>query len=141
MADIDSTVRALADRAAIHDVVLRYARGVDRRDLALVASCFIPGAAYDGGLGQGTIETVLDALRQRLERYESTMHVIGNQLVELLGDHASSETYAVAYHRFTLDNVPKLFTVGVRYLDDIVRQEEGWLIARRSVKTEWQRTE
>ena len=36
------TVETLLDRAAIRDVLLRYARGVDRRDLAMVRACFMP---------------------------------------------------------------------------------------------------
>jgi 3-phenylpropionate/cinnamic acid dioxygenase small subunit len=133
-------VRELLDRAAIRDVLLRYARGVDRRDLDLVASCFVPGAEYDGALGHGTVETALTALRKSLERYQSTMHFMGNQLIEVAGDTASSETYAVAYHRLLPgEGEPALFVVGVRYLDDLVRAGDGWRISRRTVKMEWQK--
>jgi 3-phenylpropionate/cinnamic acid dioxygenase small subunit len=137
----DEAVRELLDRAAIRDVLLRYARGVDRRDLDLVASCFVPGAEYDGALGQGTIETALMALRRSLERYQSTMHFMGNQLIEVAGDTASSETYAVAYHRLKGDGEPALFVVGVRYLDDFARAGDGWRIRRRVVKMEWKKTD
>ena len=129
-------LQELLDRAAIHDVLLRYARSVDRRDLDLVASCFVPGAAYDGALGQGTVETALARLRDTLPRYASTMHFIGNHLIDLNGDSASSETYAVAYHQPIGDKEP-LLVVGVRYLDDFTRTNDGWRICRRVVKTEW----
>ncbi len=138
---IDETVRQLADRAAIQDVLLRYARGVDRRDLDLVSSCFLPDASYEGALASGTIRDALARLRERMARYEATMHFIGNQLVEVQGDTASSETYAVAYHRLAEEGIAKLFTVGVRYLDELVRGGDGWRIRRRVVKREWQRTE
>src|SRR5262249_53547003 len=115
---MSAALQELVDRSAIHDVLLRYARGVDRRDLDLVASCFVPGAAYDGALGQGSVETALAALRETLPRYGSTMHFMGNQLIEVNGDTASSETYAVAYHRSHTEGEP-LLVVGVRYLDDL----------------------
>jgi len=138
---IDQTVRQLADRAAIQDLMLRYARGVDRKDLDLVASCFTAGASYEGALATGTITDALARLRDRMARYERTMHVVGNQLIELNGDTASSETYAVAYHRLTEDGTAKLLTVGVRYLDDLARDGEQWRIRRRVVHTDWRRTD
>jgi len=137
----DEALRELLDRAAIHDVMLRYARGVDRRDLDLVAACFLQDASYEGALASGTIAEALVRLRERMTRYDSTMHFIGNQLVELDGDTANSETYAVAYHRLTGDSRGKLFTVGVRYLDELIRDANGWRIRARVVKMEWQRSE
>jgi len=138
---ISAPLRELLDRAAIRDVLLRYARGVDRRDLHLVAACFMANAAYEGALGNGTVETALAALPQRLQRYERTMHFMGNQLIEVHGDAATSETYAIAYHQLTTDGAPKLLTVGIRYLDDLVRHDGTWRICRRVVQREWERTE
>ena len=137
----DEAVRELADRAAIQDVLLRYARGVDRRDLDLVASCFMPDASYEGALARGTIADALARLGDRLARYDGTMHFVGNQLIEIRGDTASSETYVVAYHRLANEGAARLFTVGVRYLDELVRDGEQWRIRRRIVRTDWQRTE
>jgi len=141
MEPIDAAIRDLLDRAAIHDVLLRYARGVDRKDLDLVAACFTPDAAYEGALAHGTIAEALARLRDSMARYDSTMHFIGNQLIEIDGETANSETYAVAYHRLAEAGVAKLFTVGVRYLDELARNSDGWRIRRRAVKMEWQRIE
>jgi ketosteroid isomerase-like protein len=134
----DDAVQALADRAAIHDVLLRYARGVDRRDLAAVAACFTPDARYEGSLARGTIEQALAGLRVAIDRYTSTFHLIGNQLIELHGDAASSETYALAHH--TLPDGSRR-VVAVRYVDDFVRRPTGWLIARRVAHREWERVD
>lgn len=136
----DALLRELLDRTAIQDVLLRYARGVDRRDLDLVASCFTPDATYEGALARGTIADALARLRDRMARYDSTMHFIGNQLIEIRGDLANSETYAIAYHRLTEAGEVKLFTVGVRYLDELTRDAGVWRIRRRVVKTEWRTT-
>lgn len=137
----DEAIRQLADRAAIQDVMLRYAHGVDRKDLDLVASCFTSDASYEGALAHGTIADALARLCDAMARYDSTMHLVGNQLVEINGDTACSETYAVAYHRLTDGAESRLFTVGVRYLDDLIREGERWCIQRRVVCTDWQRTE
>ncbi|HUI28082.1 MAG TPA: nuclear transport factor 2 family protein [Candidatus Kryptonia bacterium] len=132
--------RELSDRAAIHDILLSYAAGVDRRDLARVASLFVAGAPYEGALGVGTIETALAGLASRWGRYDQTLHWIAHQLIEVAGDRACSETYAVAYHLLK-QAPPANFVVGVRYLDELARRGNGWLISRRVVTSEWQHHE
>jgi hypothetical protein len=135
---MDEALQHLLDREAIRDVLLRYASGVDRKDLALVTSCFLPGAPYEGALGIGTARTAIESLRERLQRYESTLHVIANQLIEIAGDRASSETYAIAFHVLR-EPAAQMLTVAVRYLDELSRQNGEWKIARRRVTTEWTR--
>lgn len=135
----DARLRDMLDRMEIRELLLRYAHAVDRRDLTMVASCFTPDARYEGSLGNGTIEAALTALRERMARYESTMHLIGNQFIELRGDEASSETYTVAYHRFAGSDGPSVLSVAVRYLDQVVRHDGVWRICSRVVQPEWQR--
>jgi len=130
------TLQDLIDRAAIHDVLLRYARGVDRRDLTVVAACFTPDAAYQGALGAGTIAEALARLGEAMARYTSTLHVIGNQTIELEGDAAHSETYCLAHHVLADGRHRE---VAVRYLDDLVRDRDTWRIRRRVVAREWER--
>jgi SnoaL-like domain len=130
-------LRELRDRSDIRDVVLRYARGVDRRDLELVAACFTPDAAYQGTLSSTSIGDALRSLARSLERYESTFHFLGNQLVELRGDEADCETYAVAYHRARAGTGGGDLTVAVRYLDQLVRVGSAWRIRGRRAETVW----
>lgn len=134
----DAALRRLLDRAAIQDVLLRYARGVDRRDIDLVASCFTPDAAYDGALARGTIADALAALRVAVTRYTSTLHVLANQLIEIDGDTARSETYALAHHCLP-DGALRI--VALRYLDELVRHDDGWRICRRTAQREWERVD
>lgn len=136
---VDPVLQELRDRAAIHDLLMRYARGVDRRDLDLVAACFAPEARYEGALGVGGIDLALAALRVRMQRYRTTMHLLANQLIELAGDRAHCETYALVYHRLVDDAEVEDFVVGVRYLDDVARHGDGWWIVHRTAVLEWQR--
>jgi uncharacterized protein (TIGR02246 family) len=131
-----SALAALADREAIRALLDRYAIAVDRKDLAMVAGCFTEDCAYDGALGQGTIADALRTLASAFGRYERTLHVTGTQLVELAGDRANAETYCVAYH--VLPGGAQ-HTVGVRYLDALLRTDDGWRIRARVVRTEWTR--
>jgi 3-phenylpropionate/cinnamic acid dioxygenase small subunit len=131
------TIQTLLDRAAIRDVLLHYARGVDRRDLALVRACFTPDCTYEGTLARGTIADALASLAERLDRYAGTMHLMGNQLIAVDGDTATSETSCVAYHRLADGGAD--FVTGVRYLDDFVRDGDDWRIHRRAVRLDWHR--
>ena len=133
-------IQALLDRAHIRDVILRYARGIDRRDWDLVAACFVPGAIADYlFVPAAPIEAVIPAIRDALARFATTMHTMGNQLIELNGDRADSETYAVCYHRIEAAE-PQLFTVGMKYLDTLARRSDGWRISQRRITFEWQST-
>lgn len=136
---MEDALRALADRAAIQDVLVRYARGVDRKDLALVASCFTPDAAYEGSLGHGRITEALAALGAAVERYARTLHFIGNQVIEVAGDAAASETYCLAWHELAPAHGGAEVLVAVRYLDDLARVDGTWLIGARVARAEWRR--
>jgi hypothetical protein len=73
-----------------------------------------------------------------LARFEGTMHVVANQLVELDDDAARSETYGVAYHwGDPPDDHRRNFTTGFRYVDRFERRDGEWRIARRVAVREW----
>ena len=69
------------------------------------------------------------------------MHVVANQLVELDGDAAPSETYGVAYHwGEPPDDRRRNFTTGFRYVDRFERRGGEWRIATRVAVREWTHT-
>jgi ketosteroid isomerase-like protein len=129
------TLRDLQDRAAIHDLVMRYARAVDRRDFPGVAACFTPDAAYEGQLSRAGVADALARLEAGLARWDVTQHLMANQLIELQGDAASCETYALAAHVRGEGATRHELTVAVVYHDDLVRRGDGWLIAKRVART------
>ena len=49
LASLAATVRALADRQAILDCIMREARGRDRQDVDLTASCWWPDGIDEHG--------------------------------------------------------------------------------------------
>ncbi len=132
------TDEEIDDPAAIREVLLRYARGVDARDFALVASCFTPDAGYRGALASGTIADALAALPDRMRRYTGTRHAITGQSVEVEGNRAHSSADCTAQHWLPGGGCR---TIGVRYRDELVRGPDGWRIVRRDVETLWTRGE
>ena len=138
---VEPEVQALLDRQAIHDVVVRYCRGIDRLDLELVRGCYHPDATDDHGSFLGTRDEYVEWVGGVLMRYTGTMHVVANHLVELDGDVARSETYGVAYHHGDPpDDHRRNFTTGFRYVDRFERRDREWRIATRVAVREWTHT-
>jgi hypothetical protein len=138
--DATQMVQELWDRDHIREVPVSYARGVDRRDWALVRSCFTDDCFVDGSRASAPIDEYLADLRPGVERFPTTMHFMGNQIVGVDGDEGHVETYAVAYHWAAAQagaDDPANLVVGVRYQDSVVRTGGGWLIARRHVDPDW----
>jgi hypothetical protein len=123
----------LADQQDIRDVVYRYCRGIDRRDFDLVRSCYHSGATDDHGDFRGTIDEFIPYVQDRLQRFECTMHFVGNVLVEVADDAARCESYTVAYHRVPPSRTKpeRDFVVNLRYVDDFERRDGEWRIATR----------
>jgi ketosteroid isomerase-like protein len=126
------------DGRAIRELLLRYAHGIDARDLAAVASCFAPDAAYHGALAVGTFADALAALPAAMARYAATRHTITLHDAQVTGDTARSTAECTARHWMPTGGCR---VVAVRYRDQLARAPEGWRITRRDVDTLWSRDE
>ena len=136
------TVEDLLAKQEIEDVIYKYARGIDRLDLDLVRACYHPDAYDDHGNLKGTVDEFIDGVRDFLPQYAVTQHFMGNMLIEVDGERARAETYAVAYHRKELsDGSGKDDVFGIRYVDRFERRNGEWKIAHRVVATEWRRVD
>ena len=139
----------LADIIAIEQNLYRYARGVDRKDWAMVRSAYHPGAWDNHGNYQGDIEGFIASLEKRHATIVQSLHLISNVMVEFDGpDSALVESYFTAYQRLgpeagaaraayvreplgeadCVDNE----VVG-RYLDHVTRRDGRWRIQHRDV--------
>jgi hypothetical protein len=132
---------SLLARDAISSVLHRYCRGIDRLDLESVRDCYWPDATDSHGGFAGTRDEFVAWVTELLARFASTMHFVGNVSIEVAGDAAVAETYAIAFHR-SRDPRPSLnLLVGVRYVDRFERRGGEWRIAKRVCVTEWSRVD
>jgi hypothetical protein len=139
MASIN-TLDDLISRQQIADVIYQYARGIDRLDFDLVRSCYHADAYDDHGSFKGSVEEFITAAQSFLPKWTITQHFMGNMLIELEGDKARAETYAVAYHRREdAEGNGKDDVMGIRYVDRFERRLGEWKIAHRVVATDWRR--
>jgi hypothetical protein len=136
----------LAERE-IRNVVMRYCRGIDRMDRDLVRSCYHDDAADSHGQFEGDADAFVEWVWRLLDRYDMTMHFIGNVLVEFDGtpdhvpDEARCESYGIAFHRTAAGGADANLTTGFRYVDRFTKRGGEWRIQRRVAVTEWVRAD
>jgi len=153
----------LLAKQEIYEVVVRYARAIDRLDEALLQSVFHPGSThnhfYEGPSCEpdraATDTDPGDFVRfaiPLLSTYVRTHHQLGNNLIELTSDTtALVETYFTAFHRMRAAGDPMAgpdafdtemdFYVAGRYLDKFECREGQWKIIHRTGMTDWMRLE
>jgi hypothetical protein len=116
----------------------RYARAADTRDMDELAALFHPEATIDGARGVLGVADWLDTMRGP-KPYPVSMHVLGDPLIELTGDTAHLDTYAVVYQIGDTNAGQADLTLGMRYVDDAVRHDGRWVIHHRVARSLWMR--
>ena len=140
--ELKNAVQELKDRAEIHDVMVRFCRGVDRYDHALALSAYHDDATDNHGSFDGSAKEFTSwVIALELEQFVWTSHYITNHYSEINGDQANAETYVQVIMRFRRDG--KLFDVVAcgRYLDKLARRNGEWRISKRVVVGDWDRIE
>ncbi|HUD31373.1 MAG TPA: nuclear transport factor 2 family protein [Novosphingobium sp.] len=134
----DARMAEFLDKAELRDLVNRYARAVDRRDMDLLRACYHPDAVDNHGtLFSGTIDAYIDWQPQIMAGFENSAHYIVNAVFALDGDEAQGEVYFFGMHR-VMDPEPRHDYVGGRYLDHYRRGDDGrWRFARRDLVWDW----
>lgn len=121
---------------AVHEVIVRYASGIDRRDWDLFRSCFTPDCAVDyGEIGVWSgVEEIIAYMIDVHANCGYTLHRISNVAVETLGDGVSARSYVDAVIMGP-DNRDGVRAMGF-YADYLVHTDHaGWRIAQRKFTT------
>jgi hypothetical protein len=140
----DSVLEHLATERAIRTVLLRYCRGIDRMDRELVRACYHDDAIDEHGSFRGSADEYVEWAFRLLGRYRSTMHFLGNMLIEPHDsdrDRAAAESYGIAFHRSDDPDPRRNLIIGFRYIDRFERRAGDWRIAKRVCTTEWVQTD
>lgn len=127
-------VDRLASTEEIKQVAYRYARGVDRLDVACMRSAYHPDAIDDhgpyGGNAHEFCETIIS---HSAAASVATVHGILNHTIEFDDtDHARGEVYNISYRLRPSDGDPEYLDIAWgRYLDRYERRDGTWAIAHR----------
>jgi hypothetical protein len=140
--DAAAQVQVLIDRAAIHDLHMRYFNGADcaRRDV--VRDCFTPDvvAQYEG---RPSVRGV-DALVAQIALFDSlasgvcriSTHFTGNVQYKRL-DAGAAETEINAFAFLVQSDEDVVSMRSLRYLDSLRRVEGQWRISARLHTLDW----
>ena len=134
-------IRELMAHRDIVATLYRLARGLDRRDKALLSSCFHEGATDDHALFKGDAKEFVDWVLDTLKNYERTQHFITNISVVFDGNKASTECYFYAHHVMPSEGGNKDVIAAGRYLDRFENRDGAWKIIHRKAVYDWSRVE
>jgi len=132
----------IADRMAVQDVMLRYAAGVDDRDMELYRSCFAAEVEV-AGFGPQTYrgrDNWIDYVRDALQQYGPTQHMLGPTLATIDGDQAQCRTDVQALH-YLREPEGASFTLWATYLTNMRRISGTWQIVRHELVSRGSRTD
>lgn len=139
---LEARLRELLDKQEIHEVMLRYCRGVDRCDAQLIADCFHADAVDDHGDWVARAPDVPEHILKLVRKTPfASMHFLGNQLIEIEGDTAWSESYFQASREFERDGKRYNRVRAGRYVDRFERRNGRWKIAERVLTDDWNRVD
>jgi hypothetical protein len=132
-----SEPQTLLDRQALADVMSHYASAIDERDVDRYRGLFTPEVEIVGFAREPIhgVDAWIEFVLKTLDRFESTQHMLGPQLVTQSGDRADCRTDLRAVH---LNKEPKgtIFTLWGTYLTRMVRSPAalaGWQIERHEL--------
>lgn len=131
----EPSLRALADRLEITDLLTRYATALDGGDWDGARSVFAAGAvldytAFDGPRGEPA--EVMAWVADALSGFDMSQHLLGNVQVVLDGDEATASCYVFnPMGQRGADGSLSLFYVGGTYHDRLRRTPDGWRITER----------
>ena len=140
---LEARLRMLADKDEIRDLLLRYCRGVDRGDEAMIAACYHAGGIDDHGDFVVAAEDVAPLFVKLAARSPlGGMHFIGNVLIEVEGQVAFAESYFMAIKDIERPTGTRHLRVrSGRYVDRLERRDGRWGIVERVLADEWNKVE
>jgi hypothetical protein len=138
-------------REQIRDRLHLYCKGIDRKDYALVRSCFADDHYHEHGAFKGSPDEFVSAIQVLLGKIPATHHSISNVHISFSedGKRATTEASFVAYHLLEAGHedgfpVPTHgkatdWIVAGRYLDEMELRDGTWLIVKRLGVHDWER--
>jgi hypothetical protein len=121
----------LAERA-IYRQLIGFSRAMDERDWPTLTELVCEDIKADVGVGETAgSEAFLAVMRSFLDDCGVTQHLLGNVLIEVTGDCASSRAYVSDMHLGVGAKAELTFRTLGDYHDEWVCRQGIWLMSRR----------
>ncbi|PEQ11417.1 hypothetical protein B2G71_17150 [Novosphingobium sp. PC22D] len=133
----------LARRAALTDLQLDYAFGIDSRDWARYRSVFTDIVDMDFSSWHGGTALRIPAdewvaqVRDRQSGFDGTQHLLSNHRFAFDDAGATGTAYVVARHYLNVDGEPHVQAIGGYYFHRFVSAADGWKIAACTLNFLW----
>jgi hypothetical protein len=129
-------LQLLCDERDVERALNLFARAMDDRDWFVMGEILAENAQGDFGAGplQGSA-AIIEVIRGYLDRCGPTQHLLGNVVIDVMGDIATSRAYIRDVHlNSTADPSTRFYTIG-DYHDTWQRRVDGsWCLTKR-IKT------
>jgi hypothetical protein len=136
------SLQEISDRFEIHDLIVEYCHVIDKCDIdrlddIFTADAFIDYSAVGGEKGDlGSIKAFLKAV---LPMFKNTQHLISNYQIKVAGDRATGRIMCFNPMEFDDEKSGNPVTcLGLWYVDEYVRTEQGWRIKSRVEEKSYQ---
>lgn len=137
--DTDKLAEFMA-RQEILMVLARYARGVDRADGELLASCYHDDAIEEHGTTySGPAADYIAGAVERIKLMGPMAHYLTSTHIEFDGDTAWAESYVLTFARLAGEDGDTDTLTGGRLCDRFERRNGDWRIAHRRMTFDWNR--
>jgi len=132
---MDARLAIMVDKFEIQELLTAYAHAIDNWDFDALDHIFTGDAQIDysatGGISGG-LDQIKPFLESTLPMFKASQYFVTNPLINLDGDTATSR--CLLLNPMTMEREGGLHTlfIGAWYIDELVRGEGGWRIAKRA---------
>ena len=147
----DQLIVRIADRLAVEDLIVRYAKARDTTDPDLYGEIFVSDASIHTGSGKllsKNLQAILDKVATDQIRfnpdkqsgatsYAVMRHLVTNVDITLSGDTARSDYYVTTLAQNEAEKLPEIISVA-RNEDDYVKRDGRWWIIRSTLNFGWE---
>ena len=135
-------IEDIAAKFEIQQLVYKYCRAIDRRDMSLLATLYAENSTDEhGGMFTGSGAEYVEWVGKALENVEHTSHQVFNHLIELDpndSNYAEGEVYTFNVHIVTGENGEQVnLSTGSRYLDKYIKTDQGWQFLHRKTVADY----
>ncbi|MEL7480419.1 MAG: nuclear transport factor 2 family protein [Pseudomonadota bacterium] len=128
------SLQNLSDRIEIQDLLTRYCHAIDQRNWDALDDIFTPDAHIDytatGGIA-GQLTEIKPFLESAIPLFKSIQHFVTNPLLEIDGDRATARSLLLNPCTMARENGDHTLFIGAWYVDELMRQPDGWRISSR----------
>jgi uncharacterized protein (TIGR02246 family) len=134
----DEQLRLLSDVREISRLIRSTWAAIDRKDWAGYAAAFTEDGEFEiMGQRRTGREAIVAGPARDLAKYDRLQHIVTNEIVDVDGDGADGQWYAIAVHVPVAAEPASHADVGLRYRFRARREADGWRFAEVVLDVLW----